>query len=70
MNRAFKIQFHNGEVDEKPIVTMSVTVNNWKRFAALDKQGKQSLLSNLTRFKQQVEAFMDEVSDSIPNDKN
>lgn len=39
MNRAFKTQFHNGEPDEKTIVTVSLTVNNGKRFKRLDKKG-------------------------------
>lgn len=57
MNRAFKIQFHNGEKDEKIIVTMSVTVNNGKRFKGLDNYGKQHLIENLINFKKQVEGF-------------
>jgi len=72
MNRAFKTQFHNGEVDEKTIVTMSVTVNNGKRFRALDEKGKKSLLKSLNTFKKQVEAFSEEIKESIKgeNDKS
>ena len=61
MNRAFKTQFHNGEKDEKTIVTMSVTVNNGKRFNSLDNAGKDRLISHLVTFKKQVEAFTAEI---------
>ena len=61
MNRAFKIQFHNGEADEKTIVTMSVTVNNGKRFKALDNEGKNNLITNLIEFKKSLESFTAEV---------
>lgn len=61
MNRQFKIQFHNGEPDEKTIVTMSVTVNNGKRFNSLDNASKDSLVKHLVTFKKQVEAFTAEI---------
>lgn len=61
MNRAFKTQFRNGEPDEKIIVTMGVTVNNGKRFHALDKEGKAHLIDALVTFKKQVEAFTSEI---------
>lgn len=65
MNRAFKIQFHNGEEDEKTIVTMSVTVNNGNKFHGLDDYGKQCLIENLETFKKQVEAFTNEIRETI-----
>ena len=65
MNRAFKTQFHNGEKDEKTIVTMSVAVNNGKRFKGLDDYGKKCLIENLETFKKQVETFTDEIRESI-----
>jgi hypothetical protein len=65
MNRQFKIQFHNGEKDEKPIVTMSVTVNNGKRYNALDGNGKDKLVEQLVLFKKMVEIFTSEIIKSI-----
>ena len=65
MNRAFKTQFHNGDKDEKTIVTMSVTVNNGKRFHGLNDYGKKCLIKNLETFKKQVEAFTDEIRESV-----
>ena len=61
MNRAFKTQFHNGEKDEKTIVTMSVIVNNGKRFAELNNTGKNRLIENLVTFKKQIEFFTAEI---------
>lgn len=60
--RSFKIQFHNGEENEKAIVTASVVVNNESRFKKLGKDGNKRLLENLDFFKHQLEAFMHEVS--------
>jgi hypothetical protein len=65
MNRAFKIQFHNGEPDEKTIVTMSLTVNNGKLFDALDNEGKNKLIKNIGIFKVLLKSFADEISGSI-----
>lgn len=61
MARQFKTQFHNGEPDEKTIVTMSVTINNGKKFNSLDNAGKDSLVKHLVTFKRQVEAFTAEI---------
>lgn len=69
MNRAFKIQFHNGEADEKTIVTMSVTVNNGKRFDKLDNIGKDRLVTHLVNFKKQVEAFTAEIILSMDKER-
>jgi hypothetical protein len=65
MNRAFKIEFHNGFPDEKPIVTMSVRVNHGGRFKKLDAEAKGALVSQLQSFKKQVEAFEKEIEKSI-----
>lgn len=61
MNRAFKTQFHNGEPDEKPIVTMSLAVNNGKRFKALSRNGKENLISEIERFEQSIIVFKKEL---------
>lgn len=55
MNREFKTQFHAGLPDEKPIVTMSVSVNNGKKFKALDNYNKRCLIQNLETFKKQID---------------
>lgn len=65
MNRAFKTQFHNGELDEKPIVTLSVTVNNGKRFHNLNNEGKQNLIQELIEFKEKLETFTNEIKATI-----
>lgn len=70
MNRAFKTQFHNGEKDGKTIVTMSVIVNNGKRFKALDDAGKANLIESLVNFKKQVEVFTVEIIQSISSPKS
>lgn len=57
MNRAFKTQFHNGAKDEKPIVTMSVRVDNGKKFKGLDRAGKAALVGCLVTFRDQVSTF-------------
>ena len=64
MNRAFKYQFHNGESDEKPIVTVSLIVNNGKRFKALDGKGKKALLSTIESFQRSLDGFKTEISGS------
>lgn len=69
MNRAFKIQFHDGYEDEKTIVLMSVAVLNGKRFSALNKKGKQSLVNCLKRFMKQVESFTEEIESNINTQK-
>jgi hypothetical protein len=61
MNRAFKIEFHNGFPDEKPIVTMSLRVNHGGRFKKLDSYGKENLIAELKSFIKAVEAFEKEI---------
>lgn len=65
MNRAFKIQFHNGEKDEKTIVTLSCTVNNGKRFKSLDDYGKKCLLENIQTFKRSLEGFENDIKSNM-----
>ncbi len=65
MNRAFKTQFHNGEPDEKTIVTVSLTVNNGKRFKRLDKKGKKNLVVILQDFKNLIDGFISELEPPI-----
>lgn len=64
MNRSFKIQFHNGEADEKTIVTMSCSVNNGKRFKYLDEQGRKNLVQNIETFMRSMELFKQEVENT------
>jgi hypothetical protein len=61
MNRAFKIEFHNGAEDEKPIVTMSLTVDNGSKFKKLDTEGYKSLYVTILSFKRQLDGFMEDV---------
>jgi len=65
MNRAFKIDFHNGEPDMKPIVTMSVAVKNGKRFNSLDKAGKAALVDDLINFRNKLNQFTAEIIKSM-----
>jgi hypothetical protein len=67
MNRAFKTQFHNGELDGKVIVTMSVTVNNNKRFHSLDRKGRKNLVKSLEQFKKSLEIFTEEIKNNHYN---
>lgn len=64
-NRAFKTVFHNGEPDEKAIVTMGVTVNNGKRFKKLDEKGRKNLSILLKNFAKQVEGFAQEIDEEM-----
>ncbi len=64
MNRQFKTEFHNGELDEKTIVSMSVTVTNGKRFKALTNECKDHLIKNLQTFQKQVQVFTEEIEAS------
>jgi hypothetical protein len=61
MNRAFKIEFHNGFPDEKPIVTMSLKVNHGGRFNKLDEDGRDALSHQLAAFIKSLETFRKEV---------
>lgn len=65
MNRTFKTQFHNGEADEKPIVTMQIKVNNGKKFKNLNREGKAALVDELVSFKQKVTQFTAEIIKSM-----
>jgi hypothetical protein len=57
MNRAFKTIYHNGEEDEKPIVTLSCTINDCKLFKDLNKQSKRELISGIEDFQKRLKAF-------------
>ena len=70
MNRAFKRDFHNGEPDEKVIVSMSVAVKNGKRFHGLDNKGKQALVEELLVFKKRLDSFTSEVIMSMDKPKD
>jgi hypothetical protein len=61
MNRSFKTEFHNGNTDQKPIVTMQVRVDNGTKFKELDTDGLKNLYHQLNIFKEQVEAFGNEI---------
>ena len=68
MNRAFKIVFHNGDEDEKPIVTLSCTINNSKMFRALDEQSRCNLVTNIESFQASLEAFKQGIQTPIPQE--
>ena len=65
MSRAFKIEFHNGFPDGNPIVTMSLRVNNGRRFKKLDNDGKEHLIAELLAFRNSIDVFRKEIEDSI-----
>lgn len=65
MNRAFKTVFHGGTEDQKHIVTMSVTVNNGKRFNELDRKQQTDLVNELISFRDKVSRFTAEVIKSM-----
>lgn len=61
MNRAFKTIFHNGESDRKAIVTMSIAVNNGKRFKNLNYESRQEIIKDLEYFTTQVKDFIEDL---------
>jgi hypothetical protein len=61
MNRAFKTEWHGNRLDFKPIVTMSVRVNNGKLFKSLSKEDKKHLRESLQSFSKQVIAFSKDI---------
>ena len=65
MARSYKLQFHNGEADEKPIVTFTCAVNHTKRFDALDTEGKRRLLANIKLFEDYLSAFKTELEPAL-----
>jgi hypothetical protein len=69
MPRAFKIEFHNGFPDEKPIVVMSVRVAHGGRFNKLDREGKEALIAQLSAFQKSVMQFSKEIEASIYTNK-
>jgi DNA-directed RNA polymerase subunit F len=69
MNRMFKTQFHNGDEGLKPIVTMSVVVNNGKKFHSLDQESKAKLVEELVSFQSKVSQFTAEIIMSMSKAK-
>ncbi len=61
MNRAFKKQFHNGAIDEKAIVTLSMAVNNGKRFRLLDETSRKNLVDTIDDFMSDLNQFREEI---------
>lgn len=60
----FKAEFHDGNADQKPIVTISLKVNNGKKFKELDADGTKALYNCLSCFVDQLEAFMEEIKEA------
>ncbi len=65
MNRSFKIEFHNNEPDEKPIVTLAYRVDNGKRYGDLTSRSKEHLVTNIERFQKSLEIWKQEIITSM-----